>query len=70
MYILKPTIFTTISKVEPITGGYKFYILVKLKLVLRGREMRYREGRVRISGDGIQKQTSLQSRDRTMVIKQ
>jgi hypothetical protein len=53
-----------------ITGGYMFYILVKLKLVLRSRDMRYREGRVRISGDGIQKQTSLQSRDRAMVIKQ
>jgi hypothetical protein len=32
------------------------FILVKLKLVLRGRDMRYGEGNVRISGDEIQKQ--------------
>jgi hypothetical protein len=38
--------------------------LVKLKLVLRGRDMRYREEKVRISGDEIQ------NRDGTAVIKQ
>jgi hypothetical protein len=41
--------------VKGITGGYKFYFS-KVKIWLKGRDMRYGEGKVRISGDEIQKQ--------------